>query len=102
MILISVFDACVVLVSLCGICGLCQRISNAFEEINDVIVQSDWYLYPIEINRMLPTILIVTQHPVGLKCFGSIACNRETFKEVRSFVNLKSQRNSTASLVIIK
>lgn len=78
------YNACIVLILLLGICGFSQRISNAFEEINDVIVQFDWYLFPIEINRMLPTILLVTQHSVALKCFGSMACNRETYKMVCS------------------
>lgn len=63
-------------------CDLCQRIEHSFEEIDIVIGQLDWYLFPNEINRMIPTILIVTQEPVGFNYFGSVSCNRKAFNTV--------------------
>ena len=78
---------CGILCTLFVTCEFCQQISNAFEEINDLIVQFNWYRFPNEINRMLPAILIVTQHPAKFKCFGSISYDRETFKAVRSYRN---------------
>lgn len=64
------------------ICELGQRLTDAFEEINDEIDRFEWYLFPSEIQRMLPTIMISAQQPVVLECFGSIAGSRETFKRV--------------------
>lgn len=63
-------------------CELCQRINVAFEECSDMIDQFKWYLFPDEIQRMLPTIFAFTQQPIEINCFGSTACNRESFKNV--------------------
>lgn len=67
------------------VCELCQRASDAFEEINDIIGAFDWYLFPDEINRLLPTIIILAQQTVMIDCFGSLGCNRDAFKRV-SFI----------------
>ena len=64
------------------ICEVEQLQSNHFEEFIDIIEQFKWYLFPMEIKRILPTIIINTQQPVSTECFGSIACNRDTFKRV--------------------
>lgn len=59
-----------------------QRITNAFDDIDETIGQFDWYLFPIGVQKMLPTILIHAQKPVTLDCFGKISCLRESFKKV--------------------
>lgn len=64
------------------ICEFGQRLSNAFDEIHYDIELSDWYLFPCDIQRMLPVILIVAHQPVELKCFGSISAVRENSKKV--------------------
>lgn len=79
---LAIFEECGILFSIFITCELCQRISNEFDEINDMIGQFHWYCFPIEINRMLPMILMSTQQTVVFECFGSITCNRETFKKV--------------------
>lgn len=67
-------------------CELGERLSNAMEEIKDSIGQFNWYLFPIEIRKVLPTILIGVQQPVEIRFFGSISCNRESFKKVSSSI----------------
>lgn len=54
-------------------------------ELYDSLVQFDWYLFPIEVQKVLPICFLSVQEPVEIKCFGSIACTRETFKKVKSF-----------------
>lgn len=61
---------------------LCERVNESYDEINYVVNQFDWYLFPIEIQKMLPTIIINTQKPIIFECFGSIRFSRETFKNV--------------------
>lgn len=63
-------------------CELGQRASNAFDEINDVIGQFDWYLFPDELKKILPIIMQFAQRPVDVEFFGSISCSREVFKRV--------------------
>lgn len=64
-------------------CELGQRLGDALEEIDTTVERFDWYLFPIEIKRMLPMIIANAQNAVKLECFGSIHCTRELFKNVR-------------------
>ena len=63
-------------------CEIFGKISNDFDTISDIMDQFKWYLFPVEVQRILPTILMHAQQPVNINCFGSIPCNRETFKQV--------------------
>lgn len=63
-------------------CELCQRLSNSFDEINDLINQFRWYRFPIETKRILPMALVFVQKPVSLECFGSFSYCREALKKV--------------------
>lgn len=64
-------------------CELGHKMSESFEEIDCSITQFDWYLFPIEIKQVLPTIIANAQQPVLIECFGSITCTRDNFKSVR-------------------
>lgn len=63
-------------------CEFGERVSNGFSELNDRFNQLDWYLFSIGIQRLLPTIMVVTQQRVVLRTFGNITCTRDMFKEV--------------------
>lgn len=65
-------------------CEISQRISLAYDECSRMVVQFEWYLFPVENQRMLSLILNFTQQPIEIKCFGSKGCDRETFKLVSS------------------
>lgn len=76
------FEAGYALTVVLLVCELCQRATNAFNKINDTVDGFEWYLFPIEIQKILPTIMVVTQKIVGQECFGSMLNLRETFKKV--------------------
>lgn len=63
-------------------CNLCESLSTAFDEVNDVVDQLDYYLFPNAMQKILPFIIMNTQRPVVVECFGKIKCNLETFKRV--------------------
>lgn len=65
-------------------CELGQQMTNAFVEIGDEMSQFEWYRFPVELQRVFPTLLIIAQEPVYLECFGSNACLRDSFKKVYS------------------
>lgn len=71
-------------------CEIGERLSGAFSEINDVICRFDWYLFPAEVQRILPIVMVSAQHPVDFVCFGSITANWEFFKKVSTIL----ERNS--------
>lgn len=79
-------------------CEISQRSCDALNEMDDDIGQLDWYLCPAGIQRMLPIIMVNSQQPVIIKCFGSIACSRETFKEV-SVISTKYEKVSWIKFV---
>ena len=79
MTMIEVFYAYAVLF-IC--CELGQRVNLAFDDCSEMVDQFEWYLFPTKIQRMLPIILNFSQQPFEIKCFGSTACDRETFKYV--------------------
>lgn len=66
-------------------CEFGQRVSNAFEDIHDGIIRFEWYMFPLKIQQLLPTMIIVTRHQVSVKVFGNISCVRATFKTVSAF-----------------
>lgn len=83
MIAASIVQVCIVLGIALNMCEVGQRWSDAYLEIIDRIDQFDWYLCPMNVQRMLPILLIVAQQPVKLRMTGSTSTNRDTFKKVR-------------------
>lgn len=63
-------------------CEFGQRVSHSFETIEDKIGYVSWYRFPIKIQQKLPLVWALVQQKVELECFGSMACNRESFKKV--------------------
>lgn len=78
----ALYAFCIVFVT----CERGEQLTIAYDEIDCVIEQFDWNSFSIEIQRLLPILLIGAQQPVTLRCFGSILANREAFKQVR-FLN---------------
>lgn len=64
-------------------CDLGERLSNSYSGIMKKIEQFEWYLFAIELQKILPIIMIAAQQPVEIECFGSISCSHETFKKVK-------------------
>lgn len=66
-------------------CETGQRLTNGFDEINELFNRLDRYRFPDEIKRMPTTILINSHEPVELLYFGSHSCSRETMEEVSNW-----------------
>lgn len=64
------------------VCEVGQQFSNSFTELEVLIGQIHWYTYPYKVQRMLPMIIVNAQQPIAIKCFGSVYCERATFKQV--------------------
>lgn len=63
-------------------CEAGNQISSQFGEITIGFHELDWYTFPEEIQRMLPTIFIVSQEPQQLIAYGGAPSSRNTFKRV--------------------
>lgn len=71
-------------------CELSERISIAYFEVCDAVDELDWYLFPIEMQKLVPIVMVNSQAPIALRCFGSVFCGRDVFKKVcaRKYNNL--------------
>lgn len=63
-------------------CEFGQQIGLCYRRVDDAIYQMDWFSFPIEVQRRVPMILMLTQKPVEFKGFGDIVFTRDTFKRV--------------------
>lgn len=83
-LVLAIADALVAISSLFVACELGQRVSDAFQEISDIVDEFNWYRFPNELNRLLPVIMAVVQKPVEVDVFGKITCCRYILKTVSS------------------
>lgn len=73
-------------------CEIGQQFTNTLGEIIYEIEQLDWYLFPAEVQRMLPTIITGVQKPIVVGCFGVCYSSREQFKKVSMQFSANIQR----------
>ena len=66
------------------LCQFGEMVNSSFADLNDEFYQLDWYSFPSEFQRMLPTLLMNAQQEVVIKGFLNVLCTRETFKKVNS------------------
>lgn len=74
------------------LCNFGEMVMNSFNEINDAISTCDWYLFSMEIQRMLPLILMNSQHSIQFRGFGNIEISRNSFKSVSFFLNFNQKK----------
>lgn len=66
-------------------CEIGQQFTNSFERVSDRFDLLKWYLFPNKIQQLLPTILINTQEPIIIECYGLMNGSRDQFKKVNDF-----------------
>lgn len=74
-----------------SVCEFGEGLSGTFGEINYLYDQFAWYLFPNDVQHMLSTLMIFAQRPIELRVFGSVSCERITFKKVRKFTKRNAQ-----------
>lgn len=63
-------------------CELGINVTDRFNRIPDQIYDSEWYTFPMDIQRILPTVMVAAQQPLVLQGFANLKCTRESFKKV--------------------
>lgn len=81
--------AVVVVQYLMVLCFFGEYVTTSFAMISKTIVETEWNEYPIQMQKMLLTILIDVQRPVHIKAFKNLRCNHEVLKEVHPICNIK-------------
>lgn len=63
-------------------CYFGDNVTTQFEHLHILIYQWNWITLPIEIQKLLPTVMLITGKPVYLKGVANIRCTKEVFKRV--------------------
>lgn len=63
-------------------CEVGERLTSLFIEIDAKVENMKWYLFPIEVQRVLPIVMVNVQEKIIVECFGSFTCVRDSFKKV--------------------
>lgn len=64
-------------------CEMGEQVTSAFEEIEHMLAELDWHLFPSEIQRMMPMLLMVARQPVDFMGYGNLPASRYTMQRVR-------------------
>lgn len=64
-------------------CNLGENMTTRFSQIDNLIYCCDWYTFPYEIQRILPTVMMSAQQPIIFQGFANLKCTREAFKKVK-------------------
>lgn len=71
-------------------CEFGKIVCEKFAVFDHELWQCKWYLFPIEMQRMLVIFMSNTQDQATLLGYGNIECTRDTFKRVICFFSFSS------------
>lgn len=72
-------------------CELGENVTDQFNQISNAIYSSDWYMFPKEIQRIIPIIAMSAQRPVIIQGFVNLKCTREASSRVNHQIEQFSQ-----------
>lgn len=75
------------------LCDMGENLTNHFGHISDAIYCADWYMFPKDVQRIMPTVIMAAQRPVILQGFANLKCTRSAFKKVNFKIYSKFQKN---------
>lgn len=69
-----------------SVCEFGERVTQQFDALAQELFQFKWYLYPIEIQRMLLIFMAGVQQSALIRSYGGIPCTRESFGKVQKML----------------
>lgn len=79
--IIQAFEAFVLIFATCE---LGEMVNGQFNMFNVKLNQCDWYLLPVDIQRIFVLTLVNSQNPITFCAYGNIPCSRKSLKKVES------------------
>ena len=71
------------------VCELGEKVTHQFNLFNEEICNCDWFLFPIEIQRIFLIVLLGAQQPAVIQGYANTTCTRDTFKNVTIYYDIK-------------
>lgn len=87
-LMISLILALWVISLILMICEFGERLTNQYEKFYYEFGQCDWYLFPLEIQRVLPIIISNIRKPAVIQGYSNTVCRREACKMVNLFTTI--------------
>lgn len=63
-------------------CFLGEMVTHQFNMFNETLNNTNWYLFPNELQRMLVIFMSITQQSTLIRGYGNNECTRDAFKQV--------------------
>lgn len=63
-------------------CYFGGQVTQRFEDIGNVLYQLDWFLLPLDLQKILPIVIALTQKRVFVRGFANTRSTREVFIKV--------------------
>ena len=67
-------------------CELGEMVTKKFDIFKVLLVQCNWYLYPIEKQQIMLIFISYVQTPTIIRGHGNILCGRQTVKQVYKII----------------
>lgn len=64
------------------LCELGERVTQQFNAFNEQVIQCEWHLFSLDLQRMLLIFMCDSQQPAFVRGFANIVCTRDSFKKV--------------------
>lgn len=64
------------------VCNCGESVTSAFDDMDEVVYEMEWYACPIELQKYLIAMLAIIRRPVVFNGLFSMDCSRFTFKRV--------------------
>lgn len=64
------------------LCYYGDKVTSTFEDLRDFIYLSDWQLFPLEMQKYMPIMLMFAHEMVYMHAFAEIHCTLQTFEQV--------------------
>lgn len=64
------------------LCMFGNETTTRFDEIYESFCQCPWNEFPLELQKLLPMVLLIAKEPIYLKGYMSVKCTREFMKTV--------------------
>lgn len=64
-----------------------ERVTNQFQVFNVELRQFNWYILPINVQKMFVIMVANAQQPSFIRGFANALCLRESFKVVKYYID---------------
>lgn len=66
-------------------CEFGEQLTSEFNMFDEALCQSNWYSFPVYVQKLLLILMPNTQEPMLMQSYGNLVCARASFEKVNWF-----------------